>query len=63
MEKIKEVLKMGADIFKNESDIYLSGKITKAVKSLPEDKRFEVIDFIEYLRSKAAAHFRLFILC
>jgi hypothetical protein len=62
MEKIKGVLKMGANAFKNELNIDLSGKIIKAVKSLPEDKQFEVLDFIEYLQSKTAAQNRYFAL-
>ena len=52
---------MNANIFKDE-DIDLSGKITKAVKSLPEDKQFEVLDFIEYLQSKTAAKEKSFAL-
>jgi hypothetical protein len=62
MEKIKGVLKMGANAFKNELNIDLSGKIIKAVKSLPEDKQFEVLDFIEYLQSKTSAQDRYFAL-
>ena len=46
---------MNANIFKDELDNDLSGKIIKAVKSLPEDKQFEILDFIEYLQSKTAA--------
>ena len=45
---------MNANIFKDELDMDLSGKIIKAFKSLPEDKQFEVLDFIEYLQSKTA---------
>jgi hypothetical protein len=45
---------MNAYIFKDEFDNDLSGKIVKAVKSLPEEKQFEVLDFIEYLQSKIA---------
>ena len=52
---------MNANIFKDE-DIDLSGKIIKAVKSLPEDKQFEVLDFIEYLQSKTAAEEKSFAL-
>ena len=53
---------MNANIFKDELDTDLSGKIIKAVKSLPEDKQFEVLDFIEYLQSKTAAQDKSFIL-
>jgi hypothetical protein len=53
---------MGTNAFKNELDIDLSGKIIKAVKSLPEDKQFEVLDFIEYLQSKTAAQDTDFVL-
>ncbi len=52
---------MNANIFKDE-DIDLSGKIIKAVKTLPEDKQFEVLDFIEYLQSKTAAKEKSFTL-
>ena len=62
MEKIKGVLKMGANAFKNELNIDLSGKIIKAINSLPEDKQFEVLDFIEYLQSKTVAQGRYFAL-
>ena len=53
---------MNANIFKDELDTDLSGKIIKAVKSLPEDKQFEVLDFIEYLQSKTAAKEKSFAL-
>ena len=53
---------MSANAFKNKLDIDLSGKIIKAVKSLPEDKQFEVLDFIEYLQSKTDAQDRNFAL-
>ena len=53
---------MNANIFKDELDTYLCGKIIKAVKSLPEDKQFEVLDFIEYLQSKTAAKDKRFAL-
>ena len=56
-----EFNQMNANIFKDE-DIDLSGKIIKAVKSLPEDKQFEVLDFIEYLQSKTAAKEKSFAL-
>ena len=53
---------MNANIFKDELNADLSGKIIKAVKSLPEDKQFEVLDFIEYLQSKTAAKEKSFAL-
>jgi hypothetical protein len=53
---------MNANIFKDELDMDLSGKIIKAFKSLPEDKQFEVLDFIEYLQSKTAVQDKSFIL-
>ena len=53
---------MNANIFKDELNADLSGKIIKAVKSLPEDKQFEVLEFIEYLQSKTAAKEKSFAL-
>ena len=53
---------MNANIFKDELNADLSGKIIKAVKSLPEDKQFEVLYFIEYLQSKTAAKEKSFAL-
>ena len=53
---------MNANIFKDELNADLSGKIIKAVKSLPEDKQFEGLDFIEYLQSKTAAKEKSFAL-
>ena len=53
---------MNANIFKDELDTDLSGKIIKAVKLLPEDKQFEVLDFIEYLQSKTDAQDKRFAL-
>ena len=53
---------MNANIFKYELNADLFGKIIKAVKSLPEDKQFEVLDSIEYLQSKTAAKEKSFAL-
>jgi hypothetical protein len=46
---------MSANFLKNDSEISLSQKIIEAVKSLPESRQAEVLDFIEYLRFKTAA--------
>jgi hypothetical protein len=46
---------MSVNFLKNDSGISLSQKIIEAVKSLPESKQAEVLDFIEYLRFKTAA--------
>ncbi len=46
---------MSINFLKNDSEISLSQKIIEAVKSLPESKQAEVLDFIEYLRFKTAA--------
>ena len=46
---------MSVNFLKNDSEISLSQKIIEAVKSLPESKQAEVLDFIEYLRFKTAA--------
>lgn len=34
-------------------DMSLTEKIIKNVKTLPESKQIEVLDFVEYLRSRA----------
>ncbi len=46
---------MNANSLEHKLDINLSKKIIEAVKSLPESKQVEVLNFIEYLRSKTAA--------